>query len=348
MGVTIDHGPIPIIVVSGFLGSGKTTLLRNLLLDPKAGEIAVIINEFGEVGIDHHLVRKTDVRTTLLRNGCVCCSMRDDLAEALRDLLSQRERGAIPRFGRVVIETTGLADPAPILHTIVADPVLRNHFRIERVVATIDAVGGGSNLDRYGEALRQVAAADHIVVTKLDLTMSEVSENLIARLRSINPAAAIVEASFGGIDFTPLLAGDSHHSGERLGRLDIASLSTNGDPMSLDATGPAAVHAMSGRVASRCLVFDRPLNWQMFGIWLTMLLHRHGDRVLRLKGLLNVGETRGPLLVEGVQHVIHAPRHLREWPDADRRSRIVFIARDLDLTQVEASLDAFQDLAAAV
>ena len=343
MALANDRGPIPILVVSGFLGSGKTTLLRNLLLDPEAGEIAVIVNEFGEVGIDHHLVRKTDVRTTLLRNGCVCCSMRDDLSEALRHLLSQRERGTIPRFDRVVIETTGLADPAPILHTIVAEPVLRNHFRVERVVTTIDAVAGASNLDSYGEALRQVAAADHVIVTKQDLVAPEVTAELKARLQSINPAATVVDASFGSIDFSPLLAEESQRGGEGLDRLGGVSFTVDGDPMA-----PAAVHAMSGRVASRCLVFDRTLNWQMFGIWLTMLLHRHGDRVLRLKGLLNVGAERGPLLVEGVQHVIHVPRHLREWPDADRRSRIVFIARDLDLTQVEASLEAFQDLAAAV
>ncbi len=343
MALANDHGPIPILVVSGFLGSGKTTLLRNLLLDPDAGEIAIVVNEFGEVGIDHHLVRKTDVRTTLLRNGCVCCSMRDDLSEALRHLLSQRERGTIPRFGRVVIETTGLADPAPILHTIVAEPVVRNHFRVERVVTTIDAVNGASNLDTYGEALRQVAAADHLIVTKLDLATPEATEDLKARLRSINPAATVVDASFGSIDFAPLLAEESQRGSEVLARQGGALFVVDGDPMA-----PTAVHAMSDRVASRCLVFDRPLNWQMFGIWLTMLLHRHGDRVLRLKGLLNVGAERGPLLVEGVQHVIHVPRHLREWPDADRRSRIVFIARDLDLAQVEASLDAFQDLAAAV
>jgi G3E family GTPase len=211
------------------------------------------------------------------------------------------------------------------------------------VVTTIDAVNGASNLDTYGEALRQVAAADHLIVTKLDLATPEVTEDLKARLRSINPAATVVNASFGSIDFIPLLAEESHRGTVGIDRLGGVLTAVDSDPMA-----PAAVHAISGRVASRCLVFDRPLNWQMFGIWLTMLLHRHGDRVLRLKGLLNVGAARGPLLVEGVQHVIHVPRHLREWPDADRRSRIVFIARDLDLAQVEASLDAFQDLAAAV
>jgi G3E family GTPase len=341
------RGPIPIFLVSGFLGSGKTTLLRNLLLDPRAGEVAVIVNEFGEVGIDHHLVRKTDARTRLLRNGCVCCSMRDDLAEALRELLSQRERGAISRFGRVVIETTGLADPAPILHTVTADPVLRNHYRVARVVTTVDAVGGADNLDNYAEAVRQVAAADDLVVTKQDLAAPAVTADLKVKLRSINPAANIIDASFGNVDFAPLLTEDPARRGEGI-QLDAAAFREVGDAKDPEPAAPNAFHVMSGQVVSRCLVFDRPLDWQMFSIWLTMLLHQHGAHVLRLKGLLNVGEARGPLLLEGVQHVIHAPRHLREWPDADRRSRIVFIVRDLDMAQVETSLAAFQDLAAAV
>ena len=337
-------GPTPIIVVSGFLGSGKTTLLRNLLADPRAGEAAVIVNEFGEVGIDHHLVRQTDARTTLLHNGCICCSMRDDLAEALRGLLSQRQRGAIPRFTRVVIETTGLADPAPILQTIVADPVIRTHYRVERVVATIDAPGGAANLAAYGEALRQTAAADVVVVTKQDLASPETAAALKAELRDINPTAIVADAAFGQIDFGVLFT-NTRHAGAP-GNLGI--LGNLGQVPAMGLAAPASMHAASGRVASRCLVFEAPLNWQMFGIWLTMLLHRHGDRVLRVKGLLNVGDEKGPLLIEGVQHVMHAPRHLQEWPDEDRRSRIVFIARDLNLDRVDASLRVFQDVASAV
>ncbi len=344
---TNGRGPIPIVVVSGFLGSGKTTLLRNLLLDPGAGEVAVIVNEFGEVGIDHHLVRKTDVRTTLLRNGCVCCSMRDDLAEALRSLLSQRERGEIPRFGRVVIETTGLADPAPILQTVVADPMLRHHYRVDRVLTTVDAPGGAANLETYGEALRQVAAADDVVVTKQDLAEPEATADLKSKLRAINPTATFHDASFGLIDFAPLLAGDSSR-GSGLDLRSATGSTATGDATFSAGQAPETMHIMPDRVASRCFVFNEPLNWQMFGIWLTMLLHRHGDRVLRMKGLLNVGEEKGPLLLEGVQHVMHAPRHLREWPDDDRRSRIVFIARDLDLDRVDESLRVFQDLASAV
>lgn len=341
-------GQIPIIVISGFLGSGKTTLLRNLLHDPLAGEIAVIVNEFGEVGIDHHLARKTESRTTLLRNGCVCCSMRDDLAEALRDLLSQRDRGGIPRLDRVVIETTGLADPAPILQTVVADPVLRNHYRVARVVATIDAVGGLANIETYGEALRQVAAADSVVVTKQDLAAAENAAALKARIWAINPAATIVDAAFGRIDFTPLLADAADQSAAEMTRLGRISSSTDGNAELPGGSSPAAMHATEGRVESRCFIFHDSLNWQMFGIWLTMLLHQYGDRILRMKGLLNIGDADGPLLLEGVQHVIHAPRHLREWPDEDRTSRIVFIARDLDLDRVQSSLATFQRLASVV
>ena len=327
-------GIIPVLIISGFLGSGKTTLIRHLLGDPRLGEVAVIVNEFGEVGIDHHLVRKTDERTTLLRNGCICCTMRDDLADALRDLLGRRDRGELPDLARVVIETTGLADPVPILQTILSEPVIRNHFRIERVVATIDAVGGAVNLATYGEAVRQVAAADDIVVTKQDLAPPASSLALKMLLGRVNPTASLVDASFGRLDAAALLATQSR------------PIPTSGaEGFAADFPLPPTIHAAAGRVATRCLLFDRPLNWQMFAVWLTMLLHRHGNHVLRLKGLLNVGPERGPLLLEGIQHVMHAPRHLADWPDADRRSRLVFIVRDLDLAVIERSLTTFQEIA---
>jgi G3E family GTPase len=327
---------IPVLVVSGFLGSGKTTLIRAILSDPRAGEVAVIVNEFGEVGIDHHLLRKTDERTALLRNGCVCCSLRDDLAEALRDLLSKRDRGLVA-FSRVILETTGLADPVPILQTIVNEPVVRNHFRVERVIATLDAVNGEENLATYGEAVRQVAAADEIVVTKRDLATEDATAALERAVGRINPAAGLIEADFGRVDLDRLF------DGRDPGQDGIGSWRDH--PVAVEI--PATLHAAAGRVTSRCLILDQQLDWPMFGIWLTMLLHRHGQRVLRLKGLLNVGAERGPLLLEGVQHVIHAPRHLRAWPDADRRSRLVIIVRDLDVEQIATSLTAFQDAAGA-
>ncbi|MDI3340636.1 MAG: GTP-binding protein [Sphaerobacter sp.] len=329
---------LPVLIVSGFLGSGKTTLLRTFLRSPLAGEVAIIVNEFGEVGIDHHLIRTTDEQTVLLARGCVCCSMRSDLAHALRDLLSKRERGVIPRFDRVVIETTGLADPVPIVQTIVSDPVVRHHFRVECLAVTLDAVTGADNLASYGEAVRQVAAADVVVVTKQDLADAGAVAALKAALTAINPAALVLDGAFGHTDFARLLSAD---------RSDFRAVGEFGAGGGNGANGwalPATAHG-AGAVSSRCIEFDRPLDWHMFGVWLTMLLHRHGSRILRLKGLLNVGADGGPLVLEGVQHVIHAPRHLRAWPDADRRSRIIVIARDLDIDLIEASLHAFQDAA---
>jgi G3E family GTPase len=313
---------LPVVVVSGFLGSGKTTLIRRLLRDPRAGEVAVIVNEFGEIGLDHHLVRTTDERTILLSHGCVCCSLRDDLAEALRDLLSRRDRGAIPRFDRVVIETTGLADPAPLLQTIRADPVARHHFAIERVIVTVDAVSGASNLARYGESLKQVAVADHLVITKGDLAPESVPA-LAARLRRLNPLATI-----GPPDLDALLESP------------VNRVAAGAEPAA-DDSPRADDHLSRGGIRTWSVTLDEPLNWQMFGIWLSLLLHRHGERVLRLKGLLNTGG-RGPVVVQGVQHVIHAPQHLAAWPDADRRSGLVLIVRDLDPARIEESLRVFQ------
>ena len=340
---------IPVLVVSGFLGSGKTTLIRGLLRHPRMGEVAVIVNEFGEVGLDHYLVRKTDERTVLLKSGCICCSMRGDLSEALRDLLSKRDRKQIPPFVRVVVETTGLADPVPILHTVVAEPVVHNHFRVERVVTTVDAPNGATNLASYGEAVRQIAAADCVVITKQDLVPEAVVHDLKAQVARLNPSVSVIDGPFGAVDVDALCDSELRHADphgirqweDRKEALTSAYGGDDGSPALHSA------HAPGGRITSGCIVVDRPLNWHMFGIWLTMLLHRHGQRILRFKGLLNVGEGRGPLVLQGVQHVIHAPRHLKDWPDEDHRSRIVVIARDLDIQQIETSLNLFQQVAAA-
>lgn len=323
-------GPLPVLLVTGFLGSGKTTLIRRLLAGPAGANAAVVVNELGEAGIDHHLLRVTEERTVLLAGGCACCGMRDDLVAALRDLVAMNDRTAGPRIDRIVVETTGLADPAPILHALVADPLLRQRVRRGRVVATLDAAAGARNLACYDEAIRQVAAADVVVLTKGDLAPADAPARLRDAVAALNPAALVVEADRGRVDPALLLA-DA-----------LPSRASGGAAIGMSPEPPRPIPMLheTGTVASRTVVFDAPPDWRMLGVWLTLLLHRHGERVLRLKGLLHTGAP-GPLLVEGVQHVVHAPRHLPAWPDADRRSRLVFILRGLDPAAVEDSLRTF-------
>ena len=309
---------LPVVLVTGFLGSGKTTLLSRLLHQPELGETAVIVNELGEVGIDHHLLRQVDERTVLLGNGCLCCTLRGDLADELRDLLSRRTRGEIPPFRQVVIETTGLADPAPVLNTLLAEPVVMHHFEPGAVIATVDALNGSRQLDSEPETLKQVLVADRLVVTKADVAERGAVDDLAERLRSLNPAADLMEASFGEADPALLLAP---------GSLDPRHLRLP------EAEGHSDVRPF-------VLFLDRPVDWVGFGIWLTMLLASRGADVLRVKGLLDVGAA-GPVVLNTVQHVVHPPEHLDAWPDEDRRSRIVFIARGIEREAVERSLEAF-------
>jgi G3E family GTPase len=309
---------LPVVLVTGFLGSGKTTLLSRLLGRPELGETAVIVNELGEVAIDHHLLRRVDERTVLLGNGCLCCTLRGDLADELRDLLSRRTRGDIPPFRRVLVETTGLADPAPVLNTLLAEPVVKHHFEPGAVIATVDAQNGDGQLDREAETLKQVLVADRLVVTKGDVAERGSVDALVERLRGLNPAADVLEVSFGEADPALLLAP---------GNRDPRHLQLAESPQHAD------VHPF-------VLFLDRPVDWTSFGIWLTMLLASRGVDVLRVKGLLDVGGP-GPVVLNGVQHVVHPPVHLDAWPDEDRRSRLVFIARGLEKGEVEASLAAF-------
>jgi G3E family GTPase len=300
----------PVALLTGFLGSGKTTLLSRLLAHSDMGETAVIVNELGEVAIDHHLLRRVDERTVLLKSGCVCCSLRGDLADELRDLLGRRDRGEIPLFRRVVVETTGMADPGPILYTLLSEPVVKHHFRLERVIATVDAQNGLPE----PESVRQAAAADTLVVTKTDLGDGA---DLRSELEQLNPTAEVIEASFGEVEPGILFAGET----------GLRSLSMPSDQA-------------HGEVGAHPVFLDEQLDWGAFGIWLTMLLQSRGDDILRVKGLLNVGGD-GPVLVNGVQHVVHPPEHLERWPDDDRRSRLVFIGRGIDAVGVERSLAAF-------
>ena len=338
MNSTIQGGSKrPITIVTGFLGSGKTTLLRRVLAGADTHGTAVLINEFGEVGLDHHLVQQVDEQTILLGNGCVCCTVREDLVQALRNLLDQDQQGTIVPLQRLIVETTGLADPAPILFTVETHPMLRHHFCIDRVITTVDAVNGQYHLDQHAVSAKQVAAADEVIVTKTDMAASSTVESLMTRLHAMNPAADATTSIFGDIHpawlFTP---GGRHRRTVRPSHaaLFAAPLSTGSSPKADSDT------------RSVSLTFDHPLDWVAFSVWLSMLLHAHGERVLRVKGLLNVGTT-GPVVLNGVQHIIHAPEHLAAWPDADRDSRLVFILHRLEPLAIERSLQAFQHLLGA-
>ena len=301
----------PVALVTGYLGSGKTTLIRAMLESPALGDTAVIVNELGEIGIDHAILRQVDERTVLLASGCVCCTLRGDLADELRDLVDRRASGEIPPFTRVVVETTGVADPAPILATLVSEPLVRNQYVLESVIATGDAQHGL----RGEESERQVAAADVLVVTKADLADPADVERTVGEL---NPVASVVRAVHGDVDPALLL-------GERR-----------------SVAPPAHVHdhAHAEDVTAVSLVLDGPVDWLGFGVWLTMLLHARGREILRVKGLLDIGG-EGPLLVDAVQHVVHPAVHLAAWPDDDRRSRLVLIGRRLDPERLERSVRSF-------
>src|SRR6266446_3108587 len=304
----------PVTLITGCLGSGKTTLLQRLLLDPALSDTAVLINEFGEIGLDHHLLERIDETMVMLQSGCVCCTIRGELSTAIKNLHSRRERGLLPPFRRLVIESTGLADPFPILSTVRSDPVLRHHFCLGNVITTVDAVNGARQLDAQPESIKEVAVADRLVLTKTDLATAEVANRLTKRLHHMNPGAPLWRAAEDDLDANALLSAEGDVTERR-------------QPAGRDGHAPGDDHRHADDIRTLALSFDEPIDWTRFGIWLTMLLHRHGDELLRVKGILNVADAATPVAVHAVQHLVHPPRHLSAWPDGDRRSRLVFIAR---------------------
>lgn len=342
----------PVNLITGCLGSGKTTLLRRLLRDPALADTAVLINEFGEVGLDHHLIERIDDQVVLLQSGCLCCTIRGELSGAIKDLHGKRERGLVPVFRRLVVESTGLADPFPILSTIQADPVLRHHFRLGCVITTVDAVNGAGHLDRRPESVKQIAVADRLVLTKTDIAEPAAARDLMLRLRRVNPAAPLWRAAEEPVAGAALLSNDVFALGDKSREVRQRFAAETED-----AGGHVHPHPRSGSSASGgdpnrhgddiqafALVFEEALDWTLFGLWLTMLLNRHGTAVLRVKGILNIAGSPTPVAVQGVQHLVHPPLHLPAWPDDERRSRLVFIVQGLDRATIERSFRAFATL----
>jgi G3E family GTPase len=363
---------LPVSVLTGFLGSGKTTLLSRLIRDPAMADTAVVINEFGEVGLDHVLVEASSEQAVLLDSGCLCCTVRGDLVDTLRELFVKRVRGEVPPFRRVVVETTGLADPAPILHTLMSDPLLAARYRLDGVVATVDAVNGMAELDGHEECLKQAAMADRIVLTKTDIADAAAVGTLEARLAALNPGAPRIRASFGAVDPARLFDaglynprtkspdverwlkaeayldeqhghghGDGHDHGDcdhDHGRCEHGHHDhghEHHDPNRHD-----------DRIRSFCLVADRPVDWNAFVSFMETLIALRGPDLLRIKGVLDVAGQDRPVVVHGVQHLFHPPVQLQAWPSDDRRSKVVFIVRDIERELVERTFRAYMDAAA--
>jgi G3E family GTPase len=333
---------IPVNVLTGFLGSGKTRMLNRLLRDPLFANCAVLINEFGSVGIDHHLVDQVIGDLLLLKSGCICCTIRGDLATALRDLYTRRDSGLIPRFTRVVVETTGLADPAPVVATVLYDRVLQHHFRVGNVITTVDALNGAANLVTHPECLKQVALADRLVLTKLDLANGDAAEALTQHLQAINPAACLVRTGASDLD-AQLLLGDDVFDPAQKSQEVMRWLENTRNRQFLALRPPPAQPPnpiISGHEETHSFVICLPdaVDWTVFSVWLSLLLHQHGDRVLRVKGLLNIAGAETPVVLHGVQRLVYPPTHLAAWPDDDRQSRLVFIVRGLAASRIESSL----------
>jgi G3E family GTPase len=315
---------IPVTVITGFLGAGKTTLLRHFLASPEGSGTAVIVNEFGAVGIDDALVRDSAEETVLLGNGCVCCITRSDLQLALRRLVFDRERGTVPPFARVVIETSGLADPGPILQTFSTDRALGGEFHIDVVLTVVDAMNGETNLDAAAEARKQVILADRLIISKTDLAEGGAVERLTRRLQSLNPHAAIDIAVSGALEPDRVTT-----------------------PSTAERSGFVAEAEHSDGIASFVLEMSEPLEWQTFSRTMETLIVLRGADLLRVKGLLSIAGCRGPVVVQYVQHLAHPPAELENWPDQSRAGRLVFITRYITERQVRDLFAAVQALATA-
>ena len=333
--------PIPLTILTGFLGAGKTTCLNQLVSNPALSDTLILINEFGAVGLDHLFIEKVDGDMILMSSGCICCTIRGDLVTTLEDLLKRLDNGRIKAFNRVILETTGLADPAPILHAIMYHPYLMLRYRLDGVVTVIDAINGATTLDVHEEAVKQAAIADRLVVSKTDL--AEDAENLnclVARLKALNPSAQMLLSEEGEATVENLLNCGLYNPDMKTPRVRAW--------LNAEAIVNAHEHTPNGEhhhhdinrhddhIRAFCLTSDIPLTPSSFDVFIDLLRHTHGPKLLRVKGILALtDDPQRPVVIHGVQHIFHPPHRLENWPDQDHRTRIVFILKDLDEKFIE-------------
>jgi len=328
-------GKIPVTIVTGFLGSGKTTLISKLLPHPQMNRVAVVINEVGEIGIDHDLVTMSSENVTLLANGCICCSVRTDIQETLRDLFARRQVGEVFDFDRVIIETTGLADPAPLLQTLTSDTLLEARFRLDGVVTLVDAVNAYHQLNETPEALQQITLADQILLTKTDIAEEASILELEQELNAINPDAGITRVINGQIEPDQLI-----NLGLGSTKVDLRSLSflnsilenRSGDEAEGEERYLGNLIKKHPNIKTASISFKEPFTWQTFSSALDLLISLRGPDLLRVKGIVNVEGK--PMVIQGVQHIFHNPVTLEKWPSDNHDSRIVFIARNISAKSI--------------
>lgn len=350
-----EDARVPVTLLTGFLGAGKTTLLNHLIRDPDAGRIAVVMNEFGDVGLDHDLIEEATEETVLMQSGCLCCSIRGDLAKTMASLMARRKRGELA-FDRVVIETTGIADPGPIHHTLIVDKLIAPHYRMDGIVTLADAVNGARTLDAQFEAVNQAAMADLLVITKTDLVSPSQLDRFKARLQSINSTARIVLGDHGRVSpghlFNLTAMRASVTADELSNWLGVSG--SKPDPLAglsgLTAKAPVAPPVTSlgthvhhdSRIGSASIEVADPIPADVFDFWLNTLIALKGSDILRIKGIVHVEGTDWPFVLHGVQHIFDAPVLLKSWSGKDKTSRVVVIARDIDRGDLKGSLETLR------